>query len=180
MANILIDELPKIIDGTPINTDFRVCILFELLMQDKDLNESQKLNLAINLFYSEPVYHNKKAIENMIWFYSCGRNLKHESSNKVIYSFEYDAEYIFSAFLAQYNIDLNSIEYMHWWKFRSLFNGLNEDHIFTKIMGYRSINLAEIKDKEMRKYYRNLQFKYRLPDNRTEEEKEKDFANALG
>lgn len=180
MANILIDELPNQIDETPINTDFRVSILFEIMMQDNELSENQKINLAINLFYSDPVPDYKKAIENIIWFYSCGKRMNSGKSNKIIYSFEHDAEYIFSAFLSEYNINLNRIKYLHWWEFKALFTSLGENNLFNKIMGYRSINLSEIKDKEMRKYYRNLQIKYRLPDGRTDEEKEKDFANALG
>jgi hypothetical protein len=181
MANILIDGLPNQIDGISINTDFRVCILFELLMQDCELTDSEKLCLAINLFYSDEVVDYQKALKNIVWFYSCGKESKSNGKNqKVIYSFEHDSEYIFSAFLSQYNLDLNSIKYLHWWKFRALFNGLNEDHLFNKIMSYRAIDLSKIKDKEQRKYYRDLKIKYRLPDTRSKRDKEREFANALG
>jgi len=181
MANILIDRLPNEIDGIPINTDFRVCILFELLMQDCELTDSEKLSLAIDLFYSEEVVDYQTALKNIVWFYSCGKEAKASGKNqKIIYSFEHDAEYIFSAFLSEYNINLNRIEYMHWWEFKALFTSLSENNLFNKIMGYRAINLSQIKDKETRKYYRDLQIKYKLPDQRTETEKERDFANALG
>jgi hypothetical protein len=180
MPNILIDKLPNEIDGIPINTDFRVGILFEIMMQDSSITESQKINLALNLFYSHEISDYEKAIENIIWFYSCGKKSTASKSNKIIYSFEHDAEYIFSAFLSEYNINLNRIKFLHWWEFKALFLSLSENNLFNKIMGYRAINLSEIKDKEMKKYYRNLQVKYRLPDNRTQEEKEKDFASALG
>ena len=68
---------------------------------------------------------------------------------------------------------------MHWWKFRALFNGLNENVMFSKITGYRSMNTDKIKDKEQREYYEKMKRMYALPDNRTIEEKESDFANAL-
>ena len=183
MKNILIDKLPTSIGGHSINSNFRIGIIFETMIYDQKLSQEEKINLAINLFYSDPVENYYTAMEDIIWFYSCGKNpkiMQKKEYDKQIYSFEYDADYIFSAFLSQYNIDLNSIEYLHWWKFKALFNCLNEDHLFTKIMSYRAINLSKIKDKEQLKYYRDLKIKYKLPDGRTDEEKEKDFANALG
>ena len=181
MSNIILDDLPKSLDGLSINSDFRVAILFELLMQDRSVNDIEKLQLALNLFYNDEIKDFNSAFKNIVWFYSCGQEVRNTNSKtKQIYSFEHDSDYIFSAFLSQYNIDLNSIKYMHWWKFRALFSGLDEDHLFSKIMGYRAMDLSKIKDKEQRKYYKKLKIRYRLPDNRTEEEKEQDFANMLG
>jgi hypothetical protein len=183
VSNIILDALPETSNGLRINSDFRVSILFELLMQDNQINEKDKLELALDLYYVEEIKDVNTAFANIIYFYACGK--KHKESqdaeqHKQIYSFEYDAEYIFSAFLSQYNLDLNSIKYLHWWKFKALFNSLNEDHLFSKIMGYRLMELSKIKDKEQRKYYRDLKIKYRLPDQRNKRDKEREFANALG
>ena len=46
-------------------------------------------------------------------------------------------------------------------------------------MGYRAMDLTKIKDKDMKKYYKKLKKLYALPDMRTEEEKENDFAEAF-
>jgi hypothetical protein len=46
-------------------------------------------------------------------------------------------------------------------------------------MEYRAVDLSKIKDKDQKEHYKKLKIKYALPDNRTEEEKEQDFANAL-
>ena len=98
---------------------------------------------------------------------------------KQIFSFEYDAKYIYSAFLDQYGIDLNEIDQLHWFKFKSLFEGLKSDNKICEIMSYRAIDLSKIKDKEEKKKYKQLQRQWALPDNRTIEEKEQDFADAL-
>ena len=190
MVNILIDELPKKVGNVDINSDFRISILFELLMQDNELSEEEKVEQALILYYPnlEEITNYKEAIENIIWFYKCGKeevkeNVDEESNmknrQKQIYSYEFDAEYIYSAFMEQYNIDLNSISYLHWWKFKALFNSLNENVLFSKIMGYRAMNISKIKDKEMRKHYKKMQKLYALPDMRSEEEKENDFAEAF-
>lgn len=183
--NLLVDKLPTDYEGLKIDTNFRSFILFELLMQDNELKEEEKIYLSINLFYKEPPQDLKKAIEGILWFYRCGEEEKKvgksggESRKKQIYSYEYDAKLIYSAFLDQYGVDLNEINYLHWFKFKALFEGLKSDNKICEIMSYRSIDLNKIKDKDERKKYRKLQREFALPDNRTIEEKEQDFANAL-
>lgn len=183
--NILVDKLPIDYEGLKIDTNFRSFILFELLMQDNKLSTEEKIYLALNLFYESPPKDIKKGIEGILWFYGMGNTNKksskkeEKSSRNNIYSFEHDAKLIYSAFLSQYGIDLNEIEYLHWWKFKSLFEGLNEENKICKYMQYRSIDLSKIKDKEEKKRYKKLKQLCALPDERTEEEKEKDFANAF-
>jgi hypothetical protein len=46
-------------------------------------------------------------------------------------------------------------------------------------MGYRAVDLSKIKDKETKRKYKRLKQEYALPDERTEEEKENDFAEAF-
>lgn len=186
-CNLLINQLPQHTDsGMRIRTDFRESIKFELLMQDRTIEEDKKIRMILNLYYYRPeqITDIKKALEEIVWFYAAGdkketRNNTGKENKKQIYSYEFDAEYIYSAFMQQYKIDLNSIRYLHWWKFRALFTNLSEDVFFSKIMKYRATDLSSIKDKEMKKFYKKMKKLYTLPDTRTEEEKEKDFAEAL-
>lgn len=182
--NLLIDKLPIEYEGLKINTNFRSFILFELLMQDNAVSDKDKILLTINLFFNEPINDIKKAMDCVLWFYRCGEEQKSskkaaEGRKKQIYSYEYDAKLIYSAFLDQYGIDLNEINYLHWFKFKALFEGLKSENKICEIMGYRAIDLSKIKNKEEKAKYRKLQKQFALPDNRSIEEKEKDFANAL-
>ena len=183
--NLLLDKLPTEYEGLKIDTNFRSFILFELLMQDRNVSEEDKIALTLNIFYKEIPKDIKKAIDGILWFYSRGDIDKKESktnkenNKKKIYSFEHDANSIFSAFWHDYRIDLNEIEYLHWWKFKSLFEDLNDENQICKIMGYRAVDLSKIKDKETKRKYKRLKQQYALPDERTEEEKENDFAEAF-
>lgn len=188
--NILVDELEEIMKekfgNVKINTDFRISILFELLMQDNTIPGKEKVVQALQLYYPNfyKITDFDEAIENMMWFYRCGKELansktKVTNNRKQIYSYEFDDDKIYSAFMQQYNIDLQDIEHLHWWKFKALFNGLSEDTQFVKIMGYRAIDISKIKNKKEKKRYKELQKLYALPDMRTEEEKEYDFAEAF-
>lgn len=185
MYNILLDILPQHTStGLAIRTDFRESIKFELLMQDNKLNEVDKLAIALNLYYYEEPQDIEQAIKEILWFYRCGKEIKTSQKKEIkkqkqIYSYEFDADYIYSAFMQQYKIDLNRIKYMHWWKFKALFEGLTEETQIVKIMGYRAMDLSQIKDKEEKKRYKKLQKLYALPDMRTEAQKEADFGSAF-
>ena len=187
-CNLLINSLPQYTDsGLRIRTDFRESIKFEMLMQDKTINDDKKIRMVLNLYYYDTtkIIDMKKALEDIVWFYKGGDKLESSSfpqseiKKKQIYSYEFDAEYIYSAFMQQYKIDLNSIKYLHWWKFKALFVNLNENVLFSKIMKYRSTDLSSIKDKELKKFYKKMKRIYALPDMRTDEEKENDFAEAF-
>lgn len=188
--NILVDELEEIMKekfgNVKINTDFRISILFELLMQDNTVTKEGKVINALRLYYPDflKIKNFDKAIEDILWFYRCGKELansrkKTNGKGKQIYSYEFDDNEIYSAFMQQYKIDLQDIEYLHWWKFKALFNGLSENTKFVKIMGYRAMDISKIKNKEEKKRCKEMQKLYALPDMRTEEEKENDFAEAF-
>nr|DAN65714.1 MAG TPA: hypothetical protein [Caudoviricetes sp.] len=187
--NILIDKLPcsVIVDNidTEIVSDFRTSILFEQLMKDNSVNDDVKIELALNLYFpNQYIINTVDAVNKIIWFYSGGKDIKESSgksnsSNINIYDFEQDADYIYAAFMEQYKIDLADIDYLHWWKFKSLFYGLNKDIQLSKIMFYRSVELTDDMTKNERKFYRDMKRLYALEDMRSEEEKEQDFNDCL-
>lgn len=189
--NILIDIVPTVvcIDGIEyeINSDFRTSILFELMMQDTELTDKDKIINALELYYPIIPDNSEKAIKAIMWFYRGGKDIV-ESNGKSkgksvtqIYSYEYDDDYIYSAFLDQYGVDLQDIEYLHWWKFKAMFKALKEDNMIVKIMGYRSVDLSKIKDKEQRNHYKTMKNLYKIPAimSRNEKEKINDIEKAL-
>lgn len=202
--NILVDHLPESveIDGKEyeINSDFRIGIMFELLMQDSDIEGTDKVLMAVELYFGNETNKNKgfsqdslqSLTDAIMWFYGCGKEEPKQADdeeiegeepprhNELIYSFDFDDEYIYSAYLTQYGIDLNAINHLHWWKFRAMMKGLNSELQFVKIMGYRSIKITSDMSKSEKKYYTEMKKLYALPDLRTEEEKEREFANSFG
>ena len=190
MINLLLDNIDEVVKSRikiNFDTNFRIGIAFEIMMQNPKYSMQAKTYQALKLFYPEmnKIKDTKKAIDDIIWFYTCGKSEEETSQknrkgkNKQIYSYEFDNDLIYSAFKNQYNVDLEEIEYLHWWKFKAMFNGLKSDNRIVEIMGYRAMELSKIKDKDMKKHYKQLQEEYKLPDMRSEEEKEEDFAEAL-
>jgi hypothetical protein len=192
--NLLTERLPQSIeiDGVdyPINTDFRLMIEFEIASNGPGtIEEKGPKTLAIVERFFNGIFSDNVdlAVEAFLWFYHCDDRTKKtvEDASKLkkaprpSYSFDIDSALIYAAFLDQYNIDLVNVKYLHWWAFRSLMTALRDDHEFKKVMGYRSMPITKDMSPEQKKAYQKLKKIYRLPDYRTEEEKESDFANSL-
>lgn len=172
---LLTDQCPYsvLVDGAevPINTDFRVSIRFELLMQS-DRPDAEKLLQALELYYPRPVF-TQQAVEKMMWFFSVGKDAgeRREKNAPPVYSFGYDAAYIYAAFLSQYGIDLQRIDYLHWWQFRALFESLKPDNRIVEIMGYRAMELTPDMSKAQRDFYRRMKKQFALPQPKKEQER---------
>ena len=79
-----------------------------------------------------------------------------------IYDFDADAAYFYSAFLTQYGIDLNDIDYLHWWKFMAMFEGLRRDNEIHRIMEIRATDVASIENPKEKQRIMRLQEHYRI------------------
>ena len=189
--NLLIDLVPTSVDINgkkyEINSDFRTSMLFELLTQDSSIRDNDKIRMALELYYPNIPKNVNEAIEKIIWFYRCGKDVVSSKGTGTgkgkgatqIYSFEHDDDYIYGAFLDQYGVDLQDTEYLHWWKFKAMFKSLKGDNEIVKIMGYRSMDLSKIKDKEQKAYYKKMKDLYKIPISRDEQEKLDEIEKAL-
>ncbi|MGN1416565.1 MAG: Gp15 family bacteriophage protein [Oscillospiraceae bacterium] len=177
---LLDNELPSeyvTADGiaVPFRTDYRTWMQFENLMLDKDLPDNVKPLLAKSLIFLKPIKEDVNTF--LLWFYRGGKpprddaeKKKKKSKSMRAYSFEYDEELIYAAFMQCYGIDLCETD-MHWWKFKALFDGLSEDTKLHRVMGYRAMELDRNKTDERTKQYRELKELYKLPKYLSEEQK---------
>ena len=88
-----------------------------------------------------------------------------------IYDFDVDSALFYAAFLTQYRIDLNEIDYLHWWKFMAMFEGLSREHEIERIMQIRNTDIASIENLKERQRMMRLQERYRIDAGLTVEEK---------
>lgn len=188
--NIILDKLPEVIeiDGKQydINSDFRVIILFYELLQDRNIPIGEKIIHALKLFYKEIPNDLAEAVNKLFWFIRCGRELDEEKELGEVkdrprttptYDYCHDANLFFSAFLQQYNINLQT-DKLHWWEFQALFEGLAECKLI-EVMNIRGIKITNDMNPSEKSYYRRMKEIYTLPDNRTTEEIEQDFNDTI-
>jgi len=190
--NILIDDMtyPDLVevDGKriEIRTNFRISILFELMMQDANLDTETRVRKALGLYYPVIPDNLSAAVDAALWFYRCGREettqqkrMAARRGKSQVYSFEHDAGLIYAAFLLAYRIDLQDMEYMHWWKFRFLFESLPKDCEFVRVMEYRSMDINDKMSKEQKDFYRKMKRLYALPLSKEEDDRQTAIENAL-
>lgn len=170
-------NIEGIIFGKEVTEDqknFAKEMMKEIEINEKDAITNAKYYDALKIFYKDNIPDDlEEAMEKMLWFYSCGieETSKAKTKKKVI-SFEHDFDYINAGFMQDYKIDLFEVDFLHWWKFMSLFSALHDDCKICEIIGYRGAELKNF-DKEQRKRIREMQKIYALPDEISKEEKKR-------
>lgn len=171
----------KLITGTPpksvlidgkeylLRWDYRTWMRFDNI-RECDIGEEEKLIRMLQLCYPQIPENIDEAVDKMLWFYRCGeeeekderkQRYQRRSSAEPAFSFSQDEPYIYTAFLEQYDIDLSQIQDMHWWKFMSLFESLNENTKMSKIMYYRKASVSGL-PKERRAFINEMKKLYQI------------------
>ncbi len=175
--NLFYEEFPKavIVSGieVPIVTDFREYIKMLDMLKDPDVSNEEKTYFLADYFTDKIPDFNEavKQLSDFVLmksFATTGIDVEIEEKEetreeKHLFSFEIDYPYILSGFLRDYGIDLSSVRYLHWWKFRMLFDGLSDDTEIKQRIMYRSLDLSTIKDKDERKRIQKIQRSIQLP-----------------
>ncbi|MCL2670526.1 MAG: bacteriophage Gp15 family protein [Clostridiales bacterium] len=156
MNILLLNGLPEEYDGAALSADFRNMIQVEQVMRDDDLTDTQKMIASLNLLYPEIPADAEKAVKGLIWFFTRGKDdaeedSKNGNSASKSFDFDQDAEKIFAAFYATYGISLSTIDYLHWWEFMALLEGLPEKTLIKRVMYWRTADLSKL-HKEERKH----------------------------
>ena len=162
-----------------VETDFRMWISFQSIMTGR-AGDEEKAAQVYALMERLGLPASEAALEAMVDFFegaSADRAGAGESRTPA-FDFERDSAYIYSAFLAAYEIDLTTAR-LHWWKFKSMFHGLSEDQEIVKIMGYRGMKISSKMSREQRRFYEKMQRMYALPIPDSEREKYEAITDAL-
>lgn len=198
--NPLIDKFPTKIkigeDILEINTDFRDCLNIMFMLEDNSLDKLEKIELMLELLYKDISKINEnnveEAIEKAKKFLDADSIQKTNSSEdeeegiqtKRVYSFCKDAKYIYSAIKKSHGVDLENIEYLHWWKFVYYFFDLDEKCFFSQMIYLRNQKNKGKLSKEEKVIYSNLEDILELDNSEqyTEEEQEQidKFMKGLG
>ena len=145
-----------------VETDFRMWISFQSIMTGR-AGDEEKAAQVYALMERLGLPASEAALEAMVDFFegaSADRGGAGESRTPA-FDFERDSAYIYSAFLAAYEIDLTTAR-LHWWKFKALFQALPDDYEICKIMRYRTVDLKDV-PKSQKQFYRQMKARYALP-----------------
>lgn len=158
MIDLRFRELPSALEvggfSYEVETDFRTWLQFGYLIEHEHI-------LWDGIFTGEAPRESWR--EAALEFYASNNvTPRSEQSNGRVLDYILDGDYIVASFQAAYGIDLTSIEYIHWHRFKALMVGLPDDSKIVKIIGYRSFKRGGKYDynQEMEK----LRAAWRLPE----------------
>ena len=191
--NMFYEPLPVAVELSgreyEIITDFREWIRFIDMINDKEIPPNLKVMFTLSMFPGG-LSLSEVELQDLLKSFSLFLACKTEDDDTAadsdddnppprkpqILSYSVDAPYIIAGFMQDYGIDLLAVDYMHWWKFRALLDGLRDDTEIKRRMYYRSIDTSKIKNKEERKRIRRIQAEIRLPQEVMSDE---EIANAF-
>jgi hypothetical protein len=184
--NILTDKLPTFLQigdsSCAINADFRNCLKIIMAIEDPSLARVEKNLILYNNLYKDRPTDIQQALEMGIWFLNLGKEM--DSDGVRVFSWQKDADLIYSAYQQTHGIDLEAIEFMHWWKFMALFMDLGSDTVFCNLVSLRKRVKTGKASKEERSAARELGDMFLVPeiDDRTVEEieAEREFLSLVG
>ncbi len=171
MNLLLQGGLPEEYEGVPISADFRNMIQVDLILREEGVPDAEKTMAALDQLYPEIPSDLGLAIR------SCsgsspgaartpGKTAKPRKGGPApprAFDYDQDANLIYAAFYATYGISLTTVEFLHWWEFLALFEGLPEDTLIKRVMYWRTANLSEL-PKEERKHVRKMRKLFALKE----------------
>lgn len=131
-----------------INTDFRVALKCFEVMEDENIDDIERTLTIHWLLFGDIFQCDWEEVNEKISRYlSCGQEVKQEENEKRDMDLLEDRKYINSSFMSDYRIDLNNIEYLHWYQFMELLGGLTENCILSHVRDIRTRSLKGLKGK---------------------------------
>lgn len=156
-----------------VSSDFRDIVELEEILSSEELTDAERGEQALNLFYGCIPDDVETAVEKLCWFMQCGEKerphrgrrqpARDDFRQQAAYSFIHDAGLIYAAFMAQYGIDLTDIEYLHWWKFKAMFESLGKDTLMKEVMHCRAVEIDPKMPQAQKDYYNAMKQRYALP-----------------
>lgn len=165
-----------------INTDFRIALACFRAMNDAEITDLERFYAIETLLLGDEVDPDDDAVlsTKMLNYLRCGQE-QNMSEDKIDMDYIEDEAKVRTSIRQCYHLDLNKIDYMHWWEYNELISGLTSESLLNKIRELRSFDLNEIKDVKEREKVRKAQEYVALKKNGEKKveltEKEKDSIN---
>lgn len=180
MINALYEPFPESItvdgQGYQLLTDFRDWIRFADMIHDTEINEYDKVRMLTLWFKTAPSRMTAEMVDALFDFYyatDLEPDADYEDDDEdtaedavikpPVFDWRIDSRYILGDFRHYYDMNLLSIDYLHWWEFRCLFAALPDDSQCQKRMAYRSIDLGSIKNDQERNRIARIQRNIAIP-----------------
>lgn len=157
-------ELPKSvrIGGADykIRSDFRAILDICAALEDIELKDGEKAEVAIKIFYPEyesiPLDQLQEAVEQCFLFINCGKEEPNKKPAPKLIDWQQDFQYIIAPVNRVCGKEVRAVEYMHWWTFIAYYQEIG-DCTFRQIVNvrYKKAYGKKLEKNEQEWYKRN-------------------------
>lgn len=156
-------SLPKTvnIDGQDyaIRYDFRVILEIIIMLEDPELDGSDKTEALLTMFYLDPPEDIKAAVDACFDFID-GNSKRQKKKSPRLTDWEQDFDYIIAPVNRVLGFDSRGVEYdpetnqggLHWWTFMSAYMEIGGDCLYSQIVSIRD---KQARKKKLEKYERD-------------------------
>lgn len=138
-----------------LHADYRDVLEIFLYLDDPDLPEYLRWQIALALFFEEkiPQAHRQEAMEYLAAFITCGRTENNKPGVKLL-DWEQDAPMIVADVNKTAGQEIRALPFVHWWTFLSWFNAIGEGQLSTVVSIREKLLKGKKLDKWERDFYR--------------------------
>ena len=165
--------------------DFRMVLDCFNALQDDNLSQQERVISSLIIFYDDVHSYEdlcvlfkddedlKLAIEKMYEFFNCNQKEVGAKQNYKLIDWDNDSQIICSAINNVANIEIRSLEYLHWWTFMGYYISIGES-VLSTVVGIRHKIATGKKLEKYEKDFRKDNPNYFNFDYRTSEQREED------
>jgi len=152
--SFLTQELPVSVEVAgifyKIKPEFKNILRILEMLKDPLLNEQDKGELILLMFYAQEVPQDKCFIDAFFEFINQDKE-KADTKGAPVLSYEQDAKEIFTAFYRVYGIDILNTG-LHWYKFSNMVQDLGESPNLSVKIEIRGTNIADVPKEKKAKF----------------------------
>ena len=126
-----------------INPDYRVILKILRMLEDPEIYDMHKKQLACQWFYKDDIPED--GWEQLLLFVGGGNERTTPVQRE--FDFEFDAPEIYASFMKSYGMDLLDVPFLHWIKFSALLSALPDDSAFSRKIQLRFMDTSKSADR---------------------------------
>lgn len=157
--------------------DFRIILAVIAALQDKELNDTEKVITALIIFYEDfyeiedvlQCIYIQELMENMYKFLGANDNSGHKSQYKLIDWVE-DEQLIISGINNVMKTDVRGLEYFHWFSFIAAYMAIDGDSTLAYVVSIRNKLYQHKKmEKDEREFYQKNPGYFKMINNQADQ-----------
>ena len=125
------------IDGSTykVRTDFRVILEIFVMLNDPDLDDGDKTEALMQMFYTERPKDTEKAIQGFVNFIEPRKPSGSKGTSLVDWQNDFDL--IAAAVNHVLGTECRALPYLHWYSFMGAYMEISPDSLFTRVLSIR-------------------------------------------